>query len=327
MSEAGRDHDCAVSPVPRPQKLLGRLVSPVVDAVDPDALLDRVDLNDLVARVDIDAALRRVDIDQLVTRIDLDALLERVDVDAIVRRVDVNAVVQRVDVDAILQRVDIDNIVRRVRVGGVVADTATQISSRSLESARRAVARLDGVVQRPIDRAAGRDRDPDRAVPPGLAGPVARLERVAPRHGRHLGVVQHRGGHRRLSRLALHAAQRRSDSEQQHLVALGRDGLGRRLFLPRVVPDATHRRHGCRRHSGRARRRWSDASARRSDPSRRLPVQPSFSGWDWSGSSSAVAVAPYRTSPRERSCASDVGASDVVVASDVASDVAIGDVK
>jgi uncharacterized RDD family membrane protein YckC len=164
-----------VSPVPRPQKLLGRLVSPVVDAVDPDALLDRVDLNDLVARVDIDAALRRVDIDQLVTRIDLDALLERVDVDAIVRRVDVNAVVQRVDVDAILQRVDIDNIVRRVRVGGVVADTATQISSRSLESARRTVARLDGAVQRPIDRAAGRDRDPDRAVPPGLAGPVARL--------------------------------------------------------------------------------------------------------------------------------------------------------
>jgi len=150
-------------------------VSPVVDAVDPDAVLDRVDLNDLVARVDLDAALSRVDIDKLVSRIDLDALLKRVDVDAIVQRVDVNAVVERVDVDAIVQRVDIENIVRRVRVGGVVADTATQIGGRSLATARRTVARVDAAFERPIDRAAGRDRDPERAVPPGLAGPLARL--------------------------------------------------------------------------------------------------------------------------------------------------------
>ena len=159
-------------------------MSPVVDAVDPDALLDRVDLDELVARVDIDAALRRVDIDRLLRRVDIDALLQRVDVDAIVQRVDVNAVVQRVDVDAIVQRVDVDaivqrvdieNIVRRVRVGGVVADTATQITGRSLETARRTVARVDAAVERPIDRAAGRDRDPARAVPPGLAGPFARL--------------------------------------------------------------------------------------------------------------------------------------------------------
>jgi uncharacterized RDD family membrane protein YckC len=159
-------------------------VSPVVDAVDPDALLDRVDLDELVARIDIDAALRRVDIDRLLRRVDLDALLERVDVDAIVQRVDVNAVVERVDVDAIVQRVDVDglvqrvdieNIVRRIRVGGVVADTATQITRSSLETARRTVARVDAAVERPIDRAAGRDRDPERAVPPGLAGPIARL--------------------------------------------------------------------------------------------------------------------------------------------------------
>jgi uncharacterized RDD family membrane protein YckC len=175
VRDAGPDHDCAVSPGPRPQKLLGRLVAPVVDAVDPDALLERVDLDDLVARVDIDAALRHVDIDHLVSRIDLDALLQRVDVDAIVQRVDVNAVVERVDVDAVVQRVDIENIVQRVRVGSVVADTAADISSRSLEAARRTVARVDAAVERPIDRAAGRDRDPDRAVPPGLAGPGARL--------------------------------------------------------------------------------------------------------------------------------------------------------
>jgi uncharacterized RDD family membrane protein YckC len=159
-------------------------VSPVVDAVDPDALLDRVDLNDLVKRIDIDAALERVDIDGLIERIDIDALLQRVDVDGIVQRVDVNAVVERVDIDAIVQRVDMDallsrvdieDIVRRVRVGGVVADTASQISSRSIDAARRTVVRLDAAVLRPIDHVAGRENEPDRAEVSRLAGPIARL--------------------------------------------------------------------------------------------------------------------------------------------------------
>jgi len=168
----------------RPQKLLGRLVSPVVDAVDPDSLLERVDLNDLVERIDLDAALKRIDVNRLVGRIDLDALLQRVDVDAIIQRVDVNAVVQRVDigqvvdrvdVNALVQRVDIDGIVKQVRVSSMVADTASQISAKSIESARRTVARLDGAVLRPIDRAAGRQDDPDRAEVARLAGPIARL--------------------------------------------------------------------------------------------------------------------------------------------------------
>src|SRR4051794_29898443 len=177
-------HDGAVSPDRRPQRFLGRLVSPVVDAVDPDALLERVDLNDLVERVDLDAALQRVDLNRLVGRIDLDALLQTVDVDAIVQRVDVDAIVRRVDldddlarvdVDALVERIDIEAIVKRVRVGGLVTDTASQISSRSIESVRRTVARVDAAVLRPIDRAAGRARGPDRAEVAELAGPIARL--------------------------------------------------------------------------------------------------------------------------------------------------------
>ena len=177
----------------RPQKLLGRLVSPVVDAVDPDSLLERVDLNDLVGRIDIDAALKRIDVNRLVGRIDLDALLQRVDVDAIIQRVDVDAIIQRVDVNAVVQRVDIgqvvdrvdvnalvqhvdiEGIVKQVRVSSMVADTASQISAKSIESARRTVARVDAAVERPIDRAAGRQDDPDRAQVARLAGPVARL--------------------------------------------------------------------------------------------------------------------------------------------------------
>jgi uncharacterized RDD family membrane protein YckC len=187
------DHDGGVTPESRPQKLLGRLVSPVVDAVDPDSLLERVDLNDLVERIDIDAALNRVDLNRLVGRIDLDALLQRIDVDAIVQRVDINAIVQRVDINAIVQRVDIeevvdrvdvdgliqrvdvDGIVKRVRISSMVADTASQLSARSIEVARRTVAHVDGAVLQPIDRAAGRADDPDRTEVARLAGPIARL--------------------------------------------------------------------------------------------------------------------------------------------------------
>jgi uncharacterized RDD family membrane protein YckC len=173
--------------------LLGKLVSPVVDAVDPDALLERVDLNELIERVDLNAALSRIDLEKLLARIDLNTLMQQVDVDALIQRVDLNAVVQRVDmdgivqqidvdaivqrvdVDAILQKVDIEGIVKRVRVGSVVADTASQISSRSIDAARHTVARVDGAVLKPIDRAAGREHDPDRAQVARLAGPVARL--------------------------------------------------------------------------------------------------------------------------------------------------------
>ena len=152
------NHDCAMSSEPtRPQRLLGKLVSPVVDAVDPDALLERVDLDELVERVDLDAALRRVD------------------VNAMIQRVDLNAVLARVDVDALVQRIDVEAVVKRVQVGNVVVDTASQLTSRSIESARRTIQHVDAAVLRPIDRAAGREHYADRAEVAQLAGPVARM--------------------------------------------------------------------------------------------------------------------------------------------------------
>jgi uncharacterized RDD family membrane protein YckC len=71
--------------------------------------------------------------------------------------------------------VDVDGIVKRVRISSMVADTASQLSARSIEVARRTVAHVDGAVLQPIDRAAGRADDPDRTEVARLAGPIARL--------------------------------------------------------------------------------------------------------------------------------------------------------
>ncbi len=101
-------------------RLVGALISPAVDAVDPDAVIERVDIEQLIARIDVDALARRVDIDTLLARVDLDAALSRVDLDALVARVDLNAALTRVDIDAFAARLDIDVLVRRIDVGDVV---------------------------------------------------------------------------------------------------------------------------------------------------------------------------------------------------------------
>lgn len=101
-------------------RLVGALISPAVDAVDPDAVIERVDIEQLIARIDVDALARRVDIDALLARVDLDAALSGVDLDALVARVDLNAALTRVDIDALAARLDIDVLVRRIDVGDVV---------------------------------------------------------------------------------------------------------------------------------------------------------------------------------------------------------------
>lgn len=192
MIERGeREHDGVVnSDRWHPPRLLGWLVNPVVEAVDPDAVLARVDVNELVDRVDLDATLERVDVDRLVeridlnallqgvdvnalvARIDLNALLERVDLDALVQRIDVEGVVERVDVAALIERVDIPDVVSRVRVADVVTDSASQLFTKSVDAARLTLARVDGLLLGLIDRLLRRDTDPARAR---FAGPISRF--------------------------------------------------------------------------------------------------------------------------------------------------------
>src|SRR5436305_15250612 len=80
------------SPVGR---VIGSLVTPVVDAVEVDDLLERIDVN---------ALLERIDIERLIDRIDLEAVLDRIDVEALVDRIDVDRLVDRVDVGRIVNK-------------------------------------------------------------------------------------------------------------------------------------------------------------------------------------------------------------------------------
>ena len=115
------------SPVSR---LVGALISPAVDAVDPDAVIERIDIDALAQRIDIDALLARVDLNALLDELDLDALLAGVDVDALAARLDLDALVARVDLnralagvglDALVARVDLDAALTRVDVDALAA--------------------------------------------------------------------------------------------------------------------------------------------------------------------------------------------------------------
>ncbi len=128
-------------------RLVGSVVSPVVDSVDVDHIVERIDVNDVVSRVDLDAVisdldlnamldqidpdrlldrldlnrlLDRLDPDRLLDRLDLNRLLDRLDVDRLIGRVDMNALVQRVDLDAAIDGVDLDRVIGRVDLDAAV---------------------------------------------------------------------------------------------------------------------------------------------------------------------------------------------------------------
>ena len=51
----------------RQRGLLDRIVNPVIDAVDADALVARIDINELLERVDLNELIQRIDLDTLLT--------------------------------------------------------------------------------------------------------------------------------------------------------------------------------------------------------------------------------------------------------------------
>ncbi len=105
-------------------RLLGALISPAVDAVDPDAVIDRVDVDALLDRIDIDAVVSRIDVDEVIDRIDINALLARLDVDALLERIDVNLLLQGADVNALLADLDLEQLLAKVDVDALVARIA-----------------------------------------------------------------------------------------------------------------------------------------------------------------------------------------------------------
>jgi uncharacterized RDD family membrane protein YckC len=105
-------------------RLVGALISPAVDAVDPNEVIDRVDVEALVERIDINAVLARVDVDELIDRIDINALLARVDVNALLERIDVNLLLDGADINALLADLDLETLLAGVDIDALVARVA-----------------------------------------------------------------------------------------------------------------------------------------------------------------------------------------------------------
>ena len=155
---------------PRP---LSWLATKSVEQVNLDEVVSGIDINAIAQRLDLDALLRDVDIDALMARVDIDALIARVDPNALLARVDPNALLDRVDPDRLLDRVDVDRVMDRVDVPGlveragiadIVRESTGAMAGSVLDVARRQLAAIDIIVERPIYRLSGRD---PRKRPPG----------------------------------------------------------------------------------------------------------------------------------------------------------------
>jgi uncharacterized RDD family membrane protein YckC len=95
-------------------RLVGSVVSPIIDNIDLDEVIDQVDVDELVSRIDIDEVVGRIDINEVVDRVDIARLIARVDLDQVLSRVDLDRVLGRIDPDALLDRVDPDSLLDRV---------------------------------------------------------------------------------------------------------------------------------------------------------------------------------------------------------------------
>jgi uncharacterized RDD family membrane protein YckC len=95
-------------------RIVGSVVSPIVENLDIDEVVGQVDVDDVVSRIDINEVVDRVDIDRLIDRLDLDRVLGDIDVDRVLDRVDPDALLDRVDPNRLLDRVDPDALLDRV---------------------------------------------------------------------------------------------------------------------------------------------------------------------------------------------------------------------
>ncbi len=87
-------------------RLVGSVVSPIVDTLDLDEIIDQIDVDEVVARIDVDQVVARIDVDEVVARIDVDGVVGRIDINGVLDRVDPDALLDRVDANRLLDRVD-----------------------------------------------------------------------------------------------------------------------------------------------------------------------------------------------------------------------------
>jgi uncharacterized RDD family membrane protein YckC len=161
-------------------KLIGSIVGPVMDAVEPDDLIERVDINAILERIDIDELLQHIDIDAMMARIDIDKLLDRIDIDAMLDRIDINRMMARVDIDGMLDRIDVNGMVERVDINAIVEKAHIEemisrstrgITQNLLDLARRQLVGLDVILDRIVSKF--RFRDDKGWTPKGVTASAA----------------------------------------------------------------------------------------------------------------------------------------------------------
>jgi hypothetical protein len=122
-------------------------IDTIVAGVDIDALLDRVDVDSIIDRVDVEKIIDRVDVDKIIDRVDVEKIIDRVDVDRIVGRVDVQAIMSRVDIAPMA-----NDILDVVDIGAIVRESTGSITGDAIDGGRVTAMRMDGFVDRMVDR-------------------------------------------------------------------------------------------------------------------------------------------------------------------------------
>jgi hypothetical protein len=147
------------------RRLAPELATAVINQLDMATLTEQLPIDAIVASVDIDSLLDRVDVEGIIDRVDVDKIVGRVDVEKIIDRVDVEKIIDRVDVDQIVARVDVQQIMGRVDIapmageimevvdiGAIVRQSTGSITGDAIDGGRVTAMRLDGFVDRVVDR-------------------------------------------------------------------------------------------------------------------------------------------------------------------------------
>jgi hypothetical protein len=123
-------------------RAIGRGISPVVEALDLDAIVHQIDLEDIL--------LNHVDLNRVLGTVDLNDLLERVDLDQ---------ALSNVDMDTLLAKVDINTLIERSNIQQIIARSSMGVCTRCTDMLRSNVAYLDQWIQR-FGRLACFSKDP-----------------------------------------------------------------------------------------------------------------------------------------------------------------------
>jgi hypothetical protein len=130
----------------RTQETVARAARALIAAVAA-AFLDEIDLDEVVARVDLQRIIDRIDVDAIADRIDLNQIIDRIDLDAVVARVDVDAVLARVDLPGLTEQV-----IDEVDLGEIIRESSSTMASETVDALRVQGMRVDGLVNRVVDR-------------------------------------------------------------------------------------------------------------------------------------------------------------------------------